>query len=119
MDYQTPQNKKSPFIAASILMGILSLVALCTVIGPLIFGSLGILFAILAHRRGQKWESDALLGVITSSIGLGFSVVLMIAALAMMPAMLNNPDYREYLNEVSEQMYGESFDEMMEGLYYE
>ena len=119
MDYQSQPPRKNSFIAASVLMGILSLVSLCTVIGPMIFGSLGIIFAVLAHRKGEKPGSDELLGIITSSIGVGFSVILMIGALAMVPSMLNDPEYREYLNQMSEQMYGETFDEMLEEMNYE
>ena len=91
MDYQSQPPKKNPFIAASVLMGILSLVSLCTVIGPMIFGSLGIIFAVLAHRKGEKLGSDELLGIITSALGCGFSVILLIAALAMVHTMLNYP----------------------------
>lgn len=119
MDYQSIPTKKNPFIAASVLMGILSILSSCTIILSMIFGSLGIIFGILAHRKGQKMETDLTVGIVTSSIGLGFSIIIFIVALIFSFSMLDNPEYREYMNQVSEQMYGESLDEMLEEMYYE
>lgn len=119
MDYQTPQNRKNPFIIPCLLMGVLSLVSSCTIIFSLIFGSLGIIFGILAYRKGQKMENDLKLGLITSSVGLAFTVIIFVVALVFSFQMMNDPEYRDYLNQVSEQMYGETFDEMLEDMYYE
>ena len=119
MDYQTPQNKKNPFIAPCVLMGVLSLLSSCTGIFSMIFGSLGIIFGILAYRKGQKTESDLTLGIVTSAIGLAFSLIFFIVALVFSFRMMGDPQYREYLNQVSEEVYGESFDEILEEMYYE
>ena len=118
MDYQT-QNIKNPFIAPCMLMGILSLLSFCTIVFPMIFGSLGILFGILAYRKGQKTGSDLKFGIISSAIGLIISFFLLIATLFLSFRMMDDPQYREYLNQVSEEMYGQSFDEMLEEIYYE
>ena len=119
MDYQTTPNKKNPFVAPCVLMGILSLLSSCTIIFSIIFGSLGIIFGILAYRKGQKMEGDVTLGIVTSAIGLAFSLILFIVALVFSFRMMGDPQYREYLNQVSEEVYGESFDEMLEEIYYE
>ena len=119
MDYQTPPNKKNPFIAPCVLMGILSILSSCTIIFSLIFGSLGIIFGILAHRKGKKMDGDLKLGFLSSSIGLGLTLIIFIASLSLSFQMLRDPQYREYLNQVSEEIYGQSFDEMLEELNYE
>lgn len=116
MDYQT-QPKKNAFSTAALLMGILSLVSLCTIIGPLIFGSLGIIFAVLAHRQNQKMGAETIIGIVTSAIGCGVSVLLLAVTLVSGVVMLTDPAYRQQLNEMSEEIYGYSFDELMEETY--
>lgn len=113
MDYQS-QPKKSSFATASLLMGILSLVSLCTVIGPLIFGSLGIIFAILSRRPGQKTSGEALAGIVTSIIGCVLSLVFIVLVFVASFSVITNPEYREQMNQMYEDVYGYSFDEMME-----
>lgn len=113
MDYQS-QPTKSSFATAALVMGILSLVSLCTVIGPLIFGSLGIIFAILSRRPGQKTAGEAIAGIVTSAIGCVISLIFVILIFVASFSMLTNPEYREQMNQMYEDMYGYSFDEMME-----
>lgn len=116
MEYQV-RPKKSAFSSASMILGIVALLSLTTVFLPLPLAALGILFAVLAHRKGQKRETGSLVGLITSIIALIISVFTIITSLAMLPAMLKNPEYRKQLDIVSEQLYGESFDDMVEELY--
>lgn len=113
MDYQS-QPKKNTFATAALVMGILSLVSLCTVIGPLVFGSLGIIFAILSREQGQKTATEALIGVVTSTIGCAISILLIVVSLIVSIRMLVNPASREQLNQMYEDVYGYSLDEMME-----
>lgn len=113
MDYQS-QPKKNTFATAALVMGILSLVSLCTVIGPLVFGSLGIIFAILSREQGQKTATEALIGVVTSTIGCAISILLIVVSLIVSIRMLANPASREQLNQMYEDVYGYSLDEMME-----
>lgn len=84
MDYQETEcyhmesdTKQSPnnMATASLVMGILSLALFCCCWDGLIFGSLGILFAILSRADGQL-ESKARAGLITSSIGLALTVLI-------------------------------------------
>ena len=49
-------------------------------------------------------------GIITSVIGIFLSVIITGAACYM---MFSNPDYRQQLNDMSQQMYGETFDDML------
>ncbi len=120
MDYQQPiqQPKKSnAFVTASLILGVLAFATVMTGFLPLFFGSLSILFAILAHRRGKRMETPAFVGVIASSVAMAFSVVLITIAITLMPTMLRDPTYREQLNTMSETMYGITFDEVLEEGY--
>lgn len=119
MDYQTPQNRKNPFLAPCALMGILSLLSSCTIVFSLIFGSLGIIFGILAYRKGRPMETELKLGFITSALGLALTLIIFIGALVFSFQMMEDPQYREYLNQVSEEIYGTTFDEMLEEMTYE
>lgn len=116
MEYQTNQ-KMNAFPLVSMILGILALLTLGTIFLPLPLAALGILFAVLAHRKGQKRETGSFVGLITSTIALILSVFTIIASLAMLPTMLKSPEYRKQLDIISEQLYGESFDDMVEDLY--
>ena len=116
MEYQVRQ-KKSTFSNVSMLLGVFALLSLATVFLPIPLAALGILFASLAHRKGQKRELSGLVGLISSSAALIISIFTIIASLAMLPTMLKSPEYRKQLDIVSEQFYGESFDDMIESLY--
>lgn len=116
MEYQVRQ-KKSAFSNASMLLGIFALLSLATIFLPLPLAALGILFASLAHKKGQKRELSCLVGLISSIVALIISVFTIIASLAMLPTMLKSPEYRKQLDMISEQLYGENFDDMIETLY--
>lgn len=77
--YQQP--KKSPqsnMTLASLIMGIIGIVTACCCYGGLIFGSLGILFALLS-RTEDRFEGYAKAGLITSSVALVMVVLVAIA----------------------------------------
>ncbi len=119
MDYRqsSPAPRRNPFAIASLALGISSLVTLCTGILPLPLGALGILFVILSHRRGRRLDPLALTGLLTSCVGFDFSLMLYGAAFSTLPAMLQDPEYRDTLNHYSESLYGESYDDLFEDAY--
>lgn len=119
MDYRqnSPAPRRNPFTTASMILGLCSILTICTAILPLPLGALGILFAILSYRKGRRLDSMALTGVLTSSVGLLFSIVIYGMVFAMMPSMLQDPEYRDMLNRYSESIYGESYDELFEDAY--
>ncbi len=128
MDYQPYQpyppysgqpipKKANPFAIASMILGILSILSIITGVFPLIFGSLSILFVILSRRKNTPLEAPALAGSITACIGILLSVFLLIVSFALLPTLMNDPEYRNQLNSVSQSMYGISFDEVMEEGY--
>lgn len=119
MDYHanSPQQTlvtKSPFFIASLVLGIISILTICTVILPLICGGLSILFAILSHRKGEDLNGLALTGVICSSISMAFTIVTFALVLIQLPHNLKDEQYLEQLNTTSEALYGVTFEEMLE-----
>lgn len=113
--YYKPANK---FAMVSMILGICSLVLLCTIFLPLVLGALGIIFAVLSKRRGQKMETPAVTGVVTSSLGLGVSLIFCIFSLVSAFIMLQ-PENREQLNRVYEDSFGVTYEEYIEEIYGE
>ncbi len=116
MEYQT-RPKKCAFSSASMFLGIFALLSLATIFLPLPLAALGILFACLASRKGQKRGPACLVGLISSIAALVISLFTLVTSVAMLPTMLKDPNYREQLDIVAKQFYGESFDDMVEELY--
>lgn len=82
---QEPQKtRQSNMALASLVMGIIGIVTVCCC-GGVVFGSLGILFALLS-RTEERLEGYAKAGLITSCIALALTVLVgiffVIAALA-------------------------------------
>jgi len=115
-NYRNP-NRKNPFSKASLALGILALLTIATGVLPLFLGALGILFAILSHRKGKPLDTSALWGTVTSVIGMCIAIVMFVITLMMLPTLLKDPAYREQLNSFSQSMYGTTFDEMLEESY--
>lgn len=76
--YQQPlKNKQNNMALASMIMGIIGIVTSCCCFGGLIFGSLGIVFALLSKTQ-DRFEGNAVAGLITSIIGLVFTAIVFI-----------------------------------------
>ena len=76
--YQQPlKNKQNNMALASLIMGIIGIVTSCCCFGGLIFGSLGIVFALLSKTQ-DRFEGNAVAGLITSIIGLVFTAIVFI-----------------------------------------
>lgn len=119
MDYRQPSpvTRRNPFTIASLVLGICSLLTICTAILPLPLGALGIIFAILSYRKGRHMDGMAITGVATSCVGLIFSLIMFGITFAMMPSMLRDQEYRDMLNRYSESVYGQSYDDLFENTY--
>lgn len=80
--YQQPlKTKQNNMALASLIMGIIGIVTSCCCFGGLIFGSLGIVFALLSKTQ-DRFEGNALAGLITSIIGLVFTAIVFILFVA-------------------------------------
>ena len=84
--YTQPQ-KQSSMALASLIMGIIGIVTSCCCYGGVIFGSLGILFALLS-KMGDTMEGYAKAGLITSIIALFLAAMAMIFLFGMMSSSL-------------------------------
>lgn len=78
VNFQQPQKKQNNMALASLIMGIIGIVTACSCYGGFIFGSLGIVFALLSKTE-DHFEGNAKAGLITSIIALVLTVVVMIA----------------------------------------
>ena len=67
---------------ASLVMGILSLICCCCGYAGIVFGALGIVFALLSKKDGPMC-SQAKTGLTLSIIGLVLAVVSIVLALVM------------------------------------
>ena len=117
--YQPYQPEpKNRFAIVAMVLGLCSLLSLCTFFLPLPLGALGIVFVILSKRQGKKMSGTAITGLFTSLVGIGISLVLIIVAITTAFTMLK-PENRGALNQQFEQIYGMDFDEYMERIYGE
>ncbi|ADL04910.1 DUF4190 domain-containing protein [Lacrimispora saccharolytica] len=74
---QPEKTAQSNMALASLVMGILGIITSCCCCGGLIFGSLGILFALLS-RTEDRLEGYAKAGLITSAIAMVLVVLVVI-----------------------------------------
>lgn len=117
--YNQPTHRPygQAFSIASAVCGLLSLMTCCTVVLSLPLGALGILFAVLAHRKGKPLNNQCVTGITLSSIGLVTAVCLIIYSFVMLPVLMRNDTFRHQINTISQQMYGMDFDAFMEEYY--
>ena len=80
-------------------------------------GALSILFAVMAHRKKREFTSQVKIGIVTSLISILITGVILVTTIISLPTLLKSEEYREQLNTTSEQMYGMSFDELMNDYY--
>lgn len=117
--YNQPTHRPygQAFSVAAAICGLLSATTCCTVILSLPLGALGILFAVLAYRKGRKTSSTWVIGLTLSIVGLVSSLAITIYSVAMMPVLMRNETFRDQMNSVMQQIYGIDFTEFMEQYY--
>ncbi len=102
-EYQSAssQEKKQPpnaMATASLVMGILALVTFCCCYGGMIFGGLGILFALLS-RGDRPLEGQAKTGMILSIIGLALGIMTLAFFLGF--GLLGSAEFYQELPDLS------------------
>ena len=80
---QPPQKKQNNMALASLIMGIIGIVTACSCYGGFIFGSLGIVFALLSKTE-DHYEGNAKAGLITSIIAMVLAMFAIIAFITWM-----------------------------------
>lgn len=109
--YNRPTNG---FATAAFVCGILTIVTMVcmTVYLPFVFGGLSLIFGALSKRQANvPMEKKAKRGMIFGIGGIVANVLLIVLCVNM---VLTNPDYRSQLNDACQQMYGITFDQMLE-----
>ncbi len=71
-----PDRARNSFGTASLVMGIISTVILCTGVFSIPFGALGILFSLLSRRKGAPFANSALTGLVLSVTGMVLGAAL-------------------------------------------
>ena len=107
---KTYSSKNNSFTILSLCFGMIAIATCSMFFIALPAGGLSILFAILSKGRERKMQAICKAGIITSAIGIFLSFLITGAAFYL---VFSNPDYRQQLNDMSQQMYGETFDDML------
>ena len=98
--YSAPQPPQPPaggvnppghgMAIASMIMGILSLVLWCLCIGYVVFGPLGIIFAVVAKKQGST-SGMATAGLVTSIISIATGILYWVVYVAIIGAVAWTP----------------------------
>ncbi len=109
---QTAPPRNGMTTAASVL-GLATIVTcvLLTVYIPFVTGSLAILFALLSKGSDKRMSPSALSGITSAVVGLVMNVILIISVITL---YLTNPVIHERANQLFEQRYGLTIDELWE-----
>lgn len=113
-----PSEPKNTFAIVAMVLGICSILSLCTVFLPLPLAALSIVFVILSKRQSKRMSAPAISGLITSLIAVGVGVVMLVSVMTTAFNMLR-PENRELLDEQFEKIYGVDFNDYMERIYGE
>lgn len=98
---------------ASKVCGIIAVVSVFTmmVYPAVIIGAVAIILSLLSRGAGSTLSSRAKTGLTTGIVAIAVNV-LVLAGGAML--IFSDGPYKQELNEMSRQMYGQTFDDMME-----
>ena len=112
---QPLRHKANSMATAANILGIATIVTtiMCTVYLPFITGGLAILFAILSKGSARQMSRPAKTGVTAGIIGLAMNILL----IAMVWIVYTtNPEIHQQVNDIFEQRYGITIDEMIDEL---
>lgn len=117
--YQMPQTEPgNGLFTAAFVLGIVALV-FCftfTVYPAYIFGSIAIVLALLSKGKNAKMHSKASVGIICAIAALVLNTCIVTYS---MTTIFTNPEVYEEFNDTCEEIYGMSFDEMIEEIMEE
>ena len=71
-------DNRNKFARASLILGMCSIVLVCTLFLPIPLGALGLLFYFLSKRLHKPVDSSAKAGLVTSLIGSVYAFILWI-----------------------------------------
>ncbi len=110
--YGTSVNKNK-MATVSFVLGLVAMVSVFTfmVYPPLILGSIAVILAILSKGYEKKMCANARTG---SLLGIGALVLDVAMVAAVIALIFSNGPFKQQLNETSKQVYGVTFDEMIQ-----
>lgn len=115
--YQPNSDKLSSLSIASMTLGILSAIPCCMGTLSIPFGALGILFAVLTRRKGQRMHSLSFMGLWLSCVGLFWGIFVLVQSFIQLPQMLNDPAAMSEVNALYQMIYGMNFEEFLNTYY--
>ncbi|MBQ7680487.1 MAG: DUF4190 domain-containing protein [Butyrivibrio sp.] len=113
-NYNKAHNQLDPRVVmatAAMVTGLVSIALSFTVYISVVIGGIAILTACLTREGNKRLLPQARRGLICGIIGVGLSYFLLIHSIT---AILTDPGTRAYMNRYSEQLTGESFDQMLQ-----
>lgn len=111
MEQQQTVRKGNPFLTASMIMGGLAFLSIHLIIPPLILGGLAIIFAILAKGENAKMTGSHIISVVAATTALVVTLFITVTAATL---VFTDAELRKQLNDYSMQIYGVTFDNMIE-----
>lgn len=73
-EYNQIKKREDNMALASLIMGIIGIVTSCCCFGGVIFGTLGIVFAVLSRNEG-RFEGNSMAGFVTSIVAVVLTVL--------------------------------------------
>ena len=112
---RTPVIPANAFAKASLTIGGIALASVFTftIFPAVILGSLALILALLSRGAELDFHKTAKNGILMSVLALVVNVVLIGGTCFM---MLGDTPYHDQLNETYEEMFGMSYDELLEGV---
>ena len=112
---RTPVIPANAFAKASMTIGGIALVSVFTftIFPAIILGSLALILALLSRGAELTFHKTAKSGILLSVLAIVVNVAL-VGGTCML--MLGDTPYHEQLNETYEEMFGISYDEILEGV---
>ena len=100
---------------AAMIMGILAAImcATLTFYPTFVFGSIGIVLALLSRGRAPKPDTKARIGLVCAVAGIVFNCFVMVATLK---AVYTNPQILQEANELIKERYGMTYEEMIDAI---
>ena len=113
-----PRRQTNGMAVAALVMALLAVLTILTGLGPVFFGGLAILFAVLSKGGNRRMKGTALSSVLLSVISIVAGILLMIKVMDMVQ---NDPLVRQQVDQSFEMMYGVDYEGFMDGMknYYE
>lgn len=112
MNYREPNQG---LYTASMILGIVAIIStfLLTVYVPFIAGGCSIMLGILSRGQLPKLPDKARIGITTAIIGMVLNIAIVGGSFY---AVFTNPELKTQFDAAFEEMYGESFEDMIEDM---